>query len=152
MAKTYPTILVPVDFSEMSRAALHHAVELLTPGGTLLVAHVVDDTPMTYGYVGLNPSVNEMRSQMAEAADAELKGFVTQPSVEGEIKPYILHGAPHREIVRLAEQKDVDLIVMSTHGRSGLPHALLGSVAEHVVQKAPCAVLVLREKKEKTGD
>ena len=57
-----------------------------------------------------------------------------------------MHGNPYLEIVRLAEEESVDLIVLGTHGRTGLKHFLIGSVAEKVLRKAPCPVLVVREK------
>jgi nucleotide-binding universal stress UspA family protein len=61
------------------------------------------------------------------------------------VETQILHGSPPTETVKLARERTVDLIVMGTHGRSGLQHALLGSVAEKVIRKAPCPVLVVRE-------
>ena len=61
-----------------------------------------------------------------------------------KVHPEVLEGAPFAEIVRYAREKDVDLIVMGTHGHTGLAHVLVGSVTEKVVRKAPCPVLTVR--------
>jgi nucleotide-binding universal stress UspA family protein len=68
---------------------------------------------------------------------------VTAAGLEGEI--VVVHGVPFHEIIETAKARQVDLIIMGTHGRTGLPHVLLGSVAEKVLRLAPCPVLVARQ-------
>jgi nucleotide-binding universal stress UspA family protein len=148
MSERFRKILVPTDFSDESRRALHRAVDWLADDGELLVCHVIDDTPMTYGYVGRTPSLAQMRAEMTEAAEEELAAFAGHGPDHLDIATYILHGSPAGQILHLADQKDVDLIVMSTHGRTGLPHMLIGSVTEKVVQKAPCPVFVFRAERK----
>jgi nucleotide-binding universal stress UspA family protein len=81
---------------------------------------------------------NKVAAQLDVAkADAERAGIA---NVETEVR----QGAPHTEMVQFARDNAVDLIVMGSHGRTGLAHALVGSVAEKVVRKAPCPVLVVR--------
>ncbi|MGH7127051.1 MAG: universal stress protein [Planctomycetaceae bacterium] len=140
-------ILVPTDFSEHSKPALDYACAFAEQfGSELHLVHVLQDL------VGLVPEpgmgvpppgdyVQELTAS-AEQALAEL------PSAEWTDKFHVVratrHGPPFVEIIRYARDQDVDLIVLGTHGRSGLVHVLLGSVAEKVVRKAPCPVLTVR--------
>lgn len=144
MARTFETIIAPTDFSDSSRAALEYALDMASPGGRVVVCHVVDDVPLTYGYVGVVLSSAELRSRMAKDAEKELEAFLPDAPEGVTVETRILHGSPYLEVVRLAAGEGADLVVMGTHGRSGLQHVLLGSVAEKVVRKSPCPVLVVR--------
>ncbi len=138
-------ILVPTDFSDCSRQATSYARELATRfASEIHLVTVVDPTPLVAASAGapVPTSLLEDRERSAELDIARWpdKEFDQQMSVTRKV----LHGVPFVEIVRYARQQSVDLIVMGTHGRTGLTHALIGSVAERVVRKANCPVLVVR--------
>jgi nucleotide-binding universal stress UspA family protein len=134
-------ILYPTDFSKPSEAGLQVATALARDtGAKLLIAHV-QEPPAAYGggevYYGLpEPDMNAIRNMLAEVVPTD-----TQVSHEHRL----LTGDPATEIVRLATEEDVDLIVMGTHGRTGLRRMLMGSVAEAVVRHADCPVFTLKE-------
>lgn len=133
-------ILFPTDFSTSSDAGLRHATALARESGaTLLIAHV-EEPPLAYGggemYYGVpNPDHAAIR-EMLQAV------LPTSPDVKYEHR--LIVGEPASEIVRLAEQDGVDLIVMGTHGRTGLKRMLMGSVAEAVVRRATCPVFTFK--------
>jgi nucleotide-binding universal stress UspA family protein len=138
-------ILVPIDFSEYANQALDYAIELAQKlQAHLTFLHVIHLTPMAMGEIGasgLVPYLEEIETD----AQQRMEGIVDrvhQEGLEGEIS--IVQGVPFQIIVDMAGNRDVDLIVMGTHGRTGLTHALMGSVAEKVVRLAPCPVLVTR--------
>jgi nucleotide-binding universal stress UspA family protein len=133
-------ILFPTDFSTVGQTALEMATSLARDrGAKLLIAHV-EEPPMAYGggelYYGIQePDREELRRMLAEVVP-------TDPAVGYEHK--LLVGSPAGAIVHLAEKEGVDLIVMPTHGRTGLSRLLMGSVAEEVVRKATCPVLTVK--------
>ena len=152
MARQFTKVLAPIDFSETSRAALAYALDLVSPGGVLLVCHVVDDIPLTYGYVGIAVPPPELTRRLSEEAAREMDAFVPKSLPEGvRLDARILHGAPFAGVVGLAREEKVDLIVMGTHGRKGLDHAFFGSVAENVVKKSPVPVTVINPYTLKRG-
>ena len=143
--RTFRTILVPTDFSEYSASALDLAVDMVEPGGKLILAHVVDDVPLTYGYVGVTTVPADLRARVDQEATRELNGFGPATPPPGiTLERRLLHGTPFVAIVQEARVANADLIVMGTHGRTGIKHMLIGSVAERVVRKAGCPVLVVR--------
>ena len=147
MPAKFMKILAPTDFSEPSALALETALEVAAPGASILLCHVVDDLPLTYGYVGIATPTPELRSRMTREAEKELEGFGPKDvRADVTVVRRVIHGTPFLEIVRLAREEEIDLIVMGTHGRTGLQQILIGSVAEKVVRKAPCPVLVVRAK------
>ncbi len=140
------SILVPIDFSDCSRKALQYAVPLARQfGSRLLLVHVM---PVHYfvgsefGPVDVPVPEQEMRENSERAlerlAREEIAGAVP-------VATRVCRGQPVQEIVAVAREAGVDLILLSTHGHTGLKHVLLGSVAENVVRYAPCPVLVVRE-------
>ena len=138
-------ILVPIDFSDCSRKALRYALPLAKQhGASLTLLYVV---PPAYGggeYVGFNFA--EMEAKMITTGEKDLMQLAfEEPCDEVPAGTLVRVGQPADEIVGLAWSLPADLIVISTHGRTGLKHVLLGSVAEHVVQRAPCPVFVVRE-------
>lgn len=139
----FKTIMVPSDFSLYSRAAYRYAQKLADDDSRILLVHVVDDAPLTLGYVGLG-AIQDVRSQVAEDAEKELKSLEDE-SPRVPVEHRVIHGAPAKAIVELAEAEKADLVVMGTHGRSGWDHLMLGSVTEKVLRKAPCPVLVVRD-------
>ena len=148
MSGTFAHILVPTDFSPQSDAALACAKELARQcGARLSLLHVITD-PRATGlwapdvYV---PASREMQATFLREATARLENAV---SAEERAFFHVLLDArigPAAECIRdFAREHDVDLIVMGTHGRTGLAHLLLGSVAERVLRSAPCPVMATR--------
>ena len=133
------SILLPTDFSATSEAALRYATEMaLTLGARLYLMHVP-------GKTGEHFEANFPHGRFEAVARQGLASFLTQDEIERLRPEYAVRvGTPAEEIVRYADFCDVDLIIMGTHGRSGIAHALMGSVAEQVVRIAPCPVLLVR--------
>jgi nucleotide-binding universal stress UspA family protein len=135
-------ILIPTDFSGHSKQAGKYACELAKRfTAELHLLHVVEPLilPESGGLLPPDVIIGEERSQ-EELEKVKEPGFDHATRVIRKIKT----GTPFVEIVRYARDNDIDLIVLGTHGRSGLIHALMGSVAEKVVRKAPCPVLTVR--------
>lgn len=137
-------ILAPTDFSACSEPALRYAGELgRTLGATVVLLHVAE-TAFDYTVYGLAPeTIADLQTEARQAIDkrlAEAKGFVGVDGTTTRIR----EGSPAQEIVEAAKQLEVDLIVMGTHGRTGVRHMLAGSTAEKVVRTAACPVLTVR--------
>ncbi|MBM3820879.1 MAG: universal stress protein [Acidimicrobiia bacterium] len=134
----FTRILVPTDFSVQADAALAHARALAAQfGATLHVLHVFEN-------VFLRAVVGDPRD-LETAARRSLEDRLTPEDRQlGAVAELQVGDEPAKEIAQYARGAGIDLIVMGTHGRTGLPHVLLGSVAEHVVRTAPCPVLTLR--------
>jgi nucleotide-binding universal stress UspA family protein len=133
-------ILFPTDFSTASDAALPHAEALAKQtSASLLILHV-EEPPLAYGagelYYGLPEPSSERILKMLEQITP------TDPTIS--FKHRLTIGDPAGEIVRIASEEGVQMIVLGTHGRSGISRMLMGSVAETVVRRAPCPVLVYR--------
>jgi len=141
-------ILVPTDFSPPSDAALEYARAVATRfGASLHLLHVVDD-PYRAIYTAevYVPEVEGLRDEALADAMARVKDRL-QSSDSRELRATAdaVIGTPAWAIVEYAGGHDIDLIVMGTHGRGGMAHLLMGSVAERVVRTAPCPVLTVRE-------
>ncbi len=135
--------MAPIDFSEQSRAALREADELAAErGAELLLLHVhqiVEVAVLDFTYVERPEAVGEV----CDAAEAELRRWSADLRTPAErILVRVATGSPVDEIVRAT--RECDLVVMATHGRTGLSHFLMGSVSERVVQGAACTVLVVK--------
>ncbi len=131
-------ILVPCDFSRFSDAAISRACDLATTfDAGLHLLHVVADPPLV---ARAEPEADRLR-HARERLDQQLEPHVV---VQLCTERAAVTGAPHREICRYAQEHDIDLIVMGTHGRTGLAHVAIGSVAEKVLRSAPCPVLIVR--------
>jgi universal stress protein A len=137
--------LVPIDFSEHAERALQYAIELAQKmSARITLLHVIHTMPLGVTEMGASlpySYLQEMEADIAQAMDAYLRQ-VQEAKLQGEVKT--VHGVPFQEIVEHAKAAKIDLIIMGTHGRTGLRHVLLGSVAEKVVRLAPCSVLVTR--------
>lgn len=137
-------ILCPVDFSEHSQAALAHAAELARRyGASLQLLHVVEPIlyPVAYGLPPVAPVDYEQVAR--DAAARTLAGYAAKLTGT-EVRQRIESGTASQRICDVAKEQGVDLIVLATHGYTGLKHVLLGSTAERVVRHAPCAVLVVK--------
>jgi len=139
-------ILVPIDFSTYADRALAYAVRLATTlRGRLTLLHVIHSTPLDVPGMETEPTYHTYLQELEETVSQTLQGARKQlrdTGIPGDIA--IVHGVPYHEIIETATAKNVDLIVMGSHGRTGIAHVLLGSVAERVVRLAPCSVLVVR--------
>ena len=132
-------ILVPTDFSEGSETALEWATVLARDtGATLLLVHVeaVPLLPPGADFTHLDPPTAELAEQLERIVLAD-------PDVP--VVRRLLAGEPASVILRTAENENVDLIVMGTHGRRGITRLLMGSVAEEVVRKASCPVVTVKQ-------
>jgi len=148
MTRGFTRILVPTDFSPPSDAALATARMLATRfGGSIHLVHVIED-PYTsvafatevYGY--MPPGVKETWEREAKI---HLDGLLTDADrAKFRATTEVLFGSSAAAIVENARENDTDVIVMGTHGRGGVAHLLLGSVAERVVRTAECPVLTVR--------
>lgn len=137
--------LVPIDFSASAEQALDYAIGLArTLSARLTLLHVIQPVLMAGADMGVALSETSLRELEAEVQHSMAAALarVTAAGLTGE--RVVLYGVPFQEIVETANARQVDLIVMGTHGRTGLMYVLLGSVAERVVRLAPCAVLVVR--------
>ena len=140
-------LLVPIDFSEFSRRALEYALPLAEKfGAKVTLIHVVepafypDNVMVPVETEDLNTiMVREGRKMLDELGAEKIK-----PEIQSE--RIIATGRPYNEIIDAAESLQADLIIMATHGYTGLKHMLMGSTAERVVRHAPCPVLVVRER------
>jgi nucleotide-binding universal stress UspA family protein len=138
-------ILVPTDFSEYADYALDYAVELAKSfQARVTVLYVYYLPSIALGEVSpavIDETLEAMETNARQQAQKAL-ARVLNAGLQGD--SVIVEGAPFQMIIDTAKEKAVDLIVMGTHGRTGLTHVLMGSVAERVVRMAPCPVLVTR--------
>jgi universal stress protein A len=139
-------ILAPTDFSDYSRQVLRSALELAQAfDAKLLLLHVVE-LP-SFPVEGLVPSSlgSNLLDDLERQASNELAGVLPEAQGgEADVGRRVIIGTPYRKIVEVAEREKSDLIVMATHGRTGLSHLVMGSVAERVVRTATCPVLTIR--------
>lgn len=142
-------ILHPTDFSRASGAAFLKAVALAKEGrAELLLVHVLlPPTPFIGGGYISPKTYEELEASARRGAQRELAKVVARAQkAKARVKAVLLEGVPYDKIARVARSKRADLIVMGTHGRSGLSKFFLGSVAERVIALAPCPVLTVRGK------
>jgi nucleotide-binding universal stress UspA family protein len=140
-------VLVPIDFSDYSKSALKYAVNFSSQfNADIILVYVVE--PVIYppdfsmGQIAL-PSVNtewdiKAKEELDKLAKTEIPESVNVTTILKTGKPFL-------EIIETASEENADLIIIATHGHSGVEHILFGSTAEKVVRKAPCPVLTLRE-------
>jgi len=140
-------ILVPTDFSEPAGAALAYGRTLAAQfSATLHVVHVVENlalkTITAEGFVSFMP---DLQRELEDAARQRLDALVTKGSgaVQGTVTAVVTSNSTAEAVVTYARDAGVDVIVIGTHGRSGVSRLLLGSVAERVVRTAPCPVLTV---------
>ena len=138
-------ILVPTDFSEGSTQAFDTALDMARDSGARLTLFHVHHVPASVFPDVILPLSPELMRDVERSVELVLERWVERARAAGVVADSrTSFGATHDEICAAAEALDVDLIVIGTHGRGGLSHALLGSVAEKVVRRAPCPVLTVR--------
>lgn len=142
-------ILVPTDFSATADAALDYAKVLAGKlGATLHVLHVLEDAYVGGSFAGelYVPESPGLRAAMVKEAESLLAHRVSpQDREELHAETAVIVGRSFKAIVDYADEQRADLIVIGTHGRTGMAHLLLGSVAERIVRTAPCPVLTVRD-------
>jgi nucleotide-binding universal stress UspA family protein len=141
-------ILLPTDFSGCANYALPYAAAIArATNATIICVHVVEPMVPTVGYTGLGEPmpIADISEQLEGSAERELPKLVECEECAGlNIEEVIVHGDAAAEIVRTATEREVDLIVISSHGRTGLGRIIFGSTAEAVVRHASCPVLVVK--------
>lgn len=138
-------ILVPVDFSEHSRKSLRYARPFAEQfGASMSLLHVIEPMvfPGEFAYAPVEPE--DMDEQRMAKARQQLKKMAEELAATVPVESSVRLGRAWKEIVDTARTKEVDLLIISTHGYTGLKYALLGSVAEKIVRHSPCPVLVVR--------
>ena len=149
------TILVPTDFSECGNYALSYAASLArTFNSSIICVNVIEPIVPAVGYSGMTESlpIADISEQLEDSAERELPKLAEREECAGlEVEELIVHGEAAAEIVRVAKERQVDLIVLSSHGRTGLGRILFGSTAEAVVRHAMCPVLVVKPKPEEVA-
>lgn len=138
-------ILCPVDYSIYSEKALSYAIELAVKyEAKLFLIHVLDirvydiNDPDLYNVNIIDAeTINKLRERLLKCVNEDVKGKIP-------VEAIVLQGVPFAEIIKASKEHNIDLIVLGTHGRTGLSHAIMGSVAEKVVRKATCPVLTVR--------
>lgn len=144
----FKTILFCSDFSENSHYAFNYALNLVkTYNSMLLILHVTHEPahPEQLSIFLPPEKLDELKVSRKKEADQQMKiNYLGKMEGFGNFQVIFKEGEPFIEIIQLARKESVDLIVMGTHGRTGLDHILFGSTAEKVVRKSPCPVLTIR--------
>ena len=140
------TILFPTDFSNGARAALDYALSLSCDyKARLILLYVIQDISIAEWYIPSSLSVTDLVEEMQKSASKEMERWAAEAAARvKDVEKIIVRGVPFVEIIRTAKDRKADVIVIGTHGRTGIDHMLFGSTAEKVVRKAPCPVLTVR--------
>jgi len=142
----FKTILLTTDFSDTSRKAIEPALALADKFGSRLVLVYVEEDklpPLVVEYTAVG--LDEIMRDQEERAGVRLDEFVEQHLGGRVVETHVATGTPHVEILRIAEECGADLIVMATHGRGFISHAILGSTTERVLRRASCPVFAVRD-------
>ena len=138
----YNKILVPTDGSEFAKKAQKHALFLSKVSGAQIIAVSVTENNFVNG-LPLDDEVYQLNQVLKERSEENLKEFDKINEDDLKITHIIREGSPARVILEVAQEEDVDLIVMGSSGKSGFDRFIMGSVADKVVNSAKCAVLVV---------
>jgi universal stress protein A len=138
-------ILLPTDFSNLSLSAANFAIALSKQyNAGIHLMHVIEKTPPLMYIHSINPQIESFLSYIEEDAKAGLEKIAERLKKEGaNIRTVLRRGLSYQEIVDYAEGNRIDIIVIATHGRTGILHTLLGSVAEKVIRYSKIPVLVI---------
>jgi len=149
-------ILLPTDFSGCANYALPYAAEIArATKAAILCVHVVEPVVPAVGYTGLAEPMPmaDIAEQLEDSAERQLPRLAECEECAGlDVEETIVHGDAAAEIVRVAAEHKVDLIVISSHGRTGLGRMIFGSTAEAVVRHAACPVLVVKPPQEEESE
>jgi universal stress protein A len=139
-------ILVPTDFSIPAEKALKYAIPFARQlGATITLVHIVDGDRYP-SFVPMELERKRILQSLSEYAETQMKKLEQRYASEAPMarKSIVRTGKPYEEVVKVASQMKADMIIMATHGYTGLKHTLLGSTAERVVRHARCPVLTVR--------
>ena len=139
-------ILVPQDFSEYSLHALKYAITFSSLfKSDLIVLHVVEPIVYPADFSFGQVSIPAMEEEIRKHSEEQLNELIANEVPSGiKVSSIIKVGKPFIEIIEVAKSESADLIIISSHGRTGMDHVLFGSTADKVVRKAPCPVLTVR--------
>jgi len=141
-------LLLPTDFSGCANYAVPYAAAIArATNATIICVHVVEPVVPAVGYTGLAEPmpIADISEQLEDSAERQLPKLAECEECAGlDLEEIIVHGDAAAEIVRVAAEREVDLIVISSHGRTGLGRMIFGSTAEAVVRHAGCPVLVVK--------
>ena len=144
--KPFENILTAIDFSECSDHAFEYALTLATQfQAELTLIHVINEPVDLRGFYVPHISFEQLEKEIEEGAEKMMMTFC-QEKLAGytNYKTAIVTGIPYEEIIRKAEETAASLIILGTHGRTGIDHLIFGSTAERVVRSAACPVLTIR--------
>jgi nucleotide-binding universal stress UspA family protein len=144
--KSFTKILIAIDFSENSECAFDYALTLATQfDAELTIMHVINEPVDLRGFYVPHISFEQLEKEIEESADKMMETFCTSKlGAFTNYKKAIVTGIPCDEITEAASRIGASLIVLGTHGRTGLDRILFGSTAERVVRSASCPVLTVR--------
>ena len=142
MLMMYKKILVPTDGSEFAKKAQKHALFISKVSGAEIIAVSVTENNFVNG-LPLDDEVYQLNQILKERSEENLKEFDQLNEDDLKITHVIREGSPARVILEVAQEEDIDLIVMGSSGKSGFDRFIMGSVADKVVNSAKCAVLVV---------
>lgn len=144
--KQFKTILFATDFSASSGHAFQYALSLAESfNGRLVIVHVINEPVDLRGFYVPHISFDKLEEEIEQGAQKMMEQFERKSL--GDFKNFtslVVPGIPHDEIIKRADSEGADLIVMGTHGRTGLDHVLFGSTAEKVVRKSLIPVMTIR--------
>jgi len=147
-------ILVPVDLSDASSMLLQYANDMAEKFAARLVFLCVAEDPFSYTGLPVEISLDPLDENVMQYAQKRMKSFIEEnrDQLTCEFESVVLSGHPGRMIIDYAAREGVDLIIIGTHGHSGLDRMIFGSIAENVIKMAPCPVLVINTyQEEKMG-
>lgn len=142
----FKKILFATDFSESSDHAFGRALSVAECfGAKLLILHVINELVDLRGFYVPHISFDKLEEEMESGARKMMEKFLQSRLADyPDVQSFVVPGVPYDEILKLAQSENVDLIVMGTHGRTGLDHVLFGSTAEKVVRKSTVPVMTIR--------
>lgn len=145
--KSFHKILLATDFSDCSVEACAYALTLArTFDASIHVVHVINEPVDLRGFYVPHISFEQLEKEISDGAASMLETFCTENLPDfSNYTTSVTTGVPYEEITRIALEQQASLIVIGTHGRSGLDHLIFGSTAERVVRTAPCPVLTVRQ-------